>query len=234
MINNQSERVLKGIGVFRGPAQNTQFNQIVELIKVAIPHFVVSAQSEQITNENGLNRKLARFITSIADNRSLPYVAYPESMEDESRGDSPATDFGIHLKVDDISVDQPLITKFEGKRLSKHTGIARRREYVVGHEKDGKYMPCGGIERFKRSIHGRSFRHAGMIGYIQDGSPTFWLEQINSWISELADQITSPSWSADEQLRPLQSTNQFSETASIVKREADQLHLTHLWVSLVE
>lgn len=232
MIYNQPERALKGIGIFRGPARNTQFNQIVELIKVAIPHFVVSAQAEQITNENGLNRKLARFITSIADNRSLPYVAYPESMEDESRGGSPATDFGIHLKVDDISVDQPLVAKFEGKRLSKHTGIARRREYVVGHEQDGKHIPCGGIERFKRSIHGRNFRHAGMIGYIQDGSPASWLGQVNLWISDLTNQKTTPSWSTDEQLRPLQSTDQFSETTSIVKRETDQLQLTHLWVNL--
>lgn len=201
MMNNQPERVLKGMGAFSGPLQNTQFNQIVELIKTAIPHFAASAQAEQISNENGLNQKLARFITSVADNCNLPYVAYPESMEDENRGDSPATDFGIRLKVEDVCVDQPLIAKFEGKRLSEHTKTYRRREYVIGHEKKGKHIPCGGIERFKRSIHGRNFRHAGMIGYIQDGSAMSWWEQVNLWISDLADQETAPSWSTAEHLR---------------------------------
>ena len=207
-----SERMLKGTGVFSGPARNTQFNQIVELIKASLPPFAVSAQKEYISNENGLNRRLARFITNIADRHELPYFAQTESMEDETRGDSPATDIGIHLKVEDISVDPPKIALFEGKRLSGDTGTTRRQEYVIGHEKNGKHVPCGGIERFKRSLHGRNFRYAGMIGYIQDRSPDYWWKQIDSWISELADQKTAPSWSTAEHLRPLHSTEQFSET----------------------
>jgi len=198
-----------------------------------MPLFASSVQQENINNENGLNRRLARFITNIADNHELPYFAQSESMEDETRGDSPATDFGIHLKIDDISVDPPKIAIFEGKRLSGDTGTSRRREYVIGHEKNGKHVPCGGIERFKCSLHGRNFRHAGIIGYIQEETPGYWWKQINSWISELMLQQATPMWSCDEQLLPISTSKQISQSASIVIREADKLHLTHLWINLV-
>ncbi|OGU07873.1 MAG: hypothetical protein A2X82_15850 [Geobacteraceae bacterium GWC2_55_20] len=231
--NYPIERLQKGMGAFSGPAQNTQFNQIVELIKVAMPLFAASAQQENINNENGLNRRLARFITNIADNHDLPYFAQTESMEDETRGDSPATDFGIHLKIDDISVDPPKIALFEGKRLSGHTGSSRRREYVIGHEKNGRHVPCGGIERFKCSLHGRDFRYAGIIGYIQEETPDYWYQQLNSWISELTSQEEAPRWSHEEQLSPICTSELLSESASIVIRKADKLHLTHLWINLV-
>lgn len=225
--------MLKGMGAFSGPPRNTQFHQIVKLIKVALPPFAVSAQKEYISNENGLNRRLARFITNIADKHELPYFAQTESMEDETRGDSPATDIGIHLKVEDISVDPPKIALFEGKRLSEGTGVSRLREYVIGHEKNGRHVPCGGIERFKRSLHGRNFKYAGMIGYIQDRSPDYWLTQINLWISELTSQEAIPKWSHEEQLSPLKSSEQVSSSASIVIRKADKLDLTHLWINLI-
>lgn len=232
-INCPTARMLKGMGTLSGPVPNTQFAQIVELIKVAMPPFAASAQQENIKNENGLNRRLARFITNIADNNKLPFFAQTESMEDETRGDSPATDFGIHLKIDDISVDPPKIALFEGKRLSGHTGTSRQREYVIGHEKNGKHVPCGGIERFKYSLHGRKFRYAGIIGYIQEETPDYWWKQINSWISELTLQQATPMWSHEEQLLPISTSKQLSQSASIVIRETDKLHLTHLWINLV-
>ena len=54
-MNSLTERVLKGMGTFSGPAQNTQFNQIVELIKASMPPFAASIQQNNIKNENGLN-----------------------------------------------------------------------------------------------------------------------------------------------------------------------------------
>ncbi|MEI6702651.1 MAG: hypothetical protein WCL71_03830, partial [Deltaproteobacteria bacterium] len=87
-MNCPTARILKGMGTLSGPVPNTQFTQIVELVKVAMPPFAASAQQENIKNENGLNRRLARFISNIADNNKLPFFAQPESMEYETRGDS--------------------------------------------------------------------------------------------------------------------------------------------------
>lgn len=231
--NIHTNRALKGVGDFSGPPPNTHFLKIVEIIKTALPLFADSALHSGIVIEKGLNSRLARFINNVVDNQQMPYTAQIESMEDEARGDSPATDIGIHLKVDDIAVDPPKITVFEGKRLSKDLASKRRREYVIGHEKDGNHIPCGGIERFKCSIHGGKYSHAGMIGYMQDGVPTHWQERINSWISELCLQQGSPMWSMEELLSPVTTVERISESSSVVYRRKDELQLTHLWINLV-
>jgi hypothetical protein len=95
-------------------------------------------------------------------------------MEDETYGSSPAVDIGVYLKMDDTEIDPPMITVFEGKRLTTKLTKKRRREYVIGHEERGKHIRCGGIERFKLAIHGARLNRAGMIGYIQDGTSDDW------------------------------------------------------------
>lgn len=108
----------------------------------------------------------------------------------------------------------------------------RKREYVVGHIENGKLKHCGGIERFKLLIHGRKFRCAGMIGYIQDGSPDGWHERINTWIDELSQQDLE--WLDEEKLQPLSTKERISECSSIVCcRDTDNLQLIHLWIDLV-
>jgi hypothetical protein len=225
--------MLCGAGTFTGPPPNTQFNSIVEIIVLSLPSFAESAIHEKINNENGLNRRLARFITNIADKNGFPFFAQPESMEDETRGNSPATDIGIHLKIEDTTIDPPKITVFEGKRLTSTLGKERHKEYVIGHEKDGIHVPCGGIERFKCAIHGREFTHAGMIGYLQEENPEIWSKKINSWISELCNQVCDPGWSNREQLASPVTDEQISKYGSVVLRAGSELHLVHLWINLV-
>lgn len=225
------KRLLGGDGILLGPSPNTLFYTVVEFLKAHLPQFAESLLHTNIENENGLNSRLSRFITNTADQEM--FFAERESMEEETRGDSPATDIGIYLKVDDCCIDAPLITVLEGKRLTKRLGADRRREYVIGHEKKGKHVPCGGIERFKLSIHGRKLNRAGMIGYIQEKTPNYWHGQINSWISELSHEQEIPNWSEEEHLSPVATDEGISESTSLVYRQADKLHLTHLWINLV-
>lgn len=231
MANSPSERILAGTGTLAGPAPNTQFNIVVDFLRNHIPQFAESILDADIKNENGLNSRLSRFITNAADQEI--FFADRESMEDESRGDSPAADIGIYLKVDDCGIDPPKITVFEGKRLTTKLPAKRRREYVIGHEKDGKRIHCGGIERFKLSIHAHNLNHAGMIGYLQDGTADGWREQINSWIAELSLSWHEPAWLTQEQLTVLVMQGRVMECSSVVCREGDALSLTHLWINLV-
>lgn len=225
--------MLGGTGTLLGLTHNAQFNSIVEVITLSLPLFAESALQENIANENGLNRRLARFITNVADKHGFPFFAQNESMEDETRGNSPAADIGIHLKIEDIATDPPIITVFEGKRLTSTLGRERRQEYVIGHEKDGKHIPCGGIERFKCSIHGGELAHAGMIGYLQEETPEIWHEKINTWISDLCSQTFEPVWSERERLSNPVTDVRISKCTSVVQRSESQLHLTHLWVNLI-
>jgi hypothetical protein len=231
-IDFTSKRPLGGVGKLLGPTPNTQCRKVMELVATALPLFADTALKEGIANENGLNRMLSRFINNLGNNQGAPYFAQPEPMEDEKLGNSPAPDIGIYLYQDNIVGDCPKVTVFEGKRLSSHIESKRRREYVFGHEENGKHVQSGGIERFKQSIHGRNFKYAGMIGYVQNGTFETWIGQVNNWIIELSQQANDPQWFEKEQLESILIKEQIAEFSSIVCRQSDCLHLTHLWVSL--
>ncbi|QEM69790.1 hypothetical protein FO488_17595 [Geobacter sp. FeAm09] len=233
MTNFSAKRMLGGTGTLLGPSLNTQFNSVVELIEISLPTFAESALQKNISNENGLNSHLTLFISKVARQKDLPFIAQHQSMEDLTRGDSPAPDIGIHLYVDDDAEPPPKITVFEGKRLTSTLGKERRQEYVIGHEKDGKHIPCGGIERFKCAIHGGDFTHAGMIGYIQEETQENWRKSINTWISDLCNQPFEPAWSEEEHLTYQMSDGKVTKSSSLVHRTGSELNLTHLWVNLV-
>jgi len=224
--------MLGASGTLSGPKQNTLFNLVVELVAEALPLFAASAIKEGIRNENGYNRRLSRFITNVAVNKDLPFFAQPENMEDETRGCSPATDIGICLQQEDVATDPPRVALFEGKRLSKSLEKKREREYVIGHEEKGKHICCGGLERFKLSRHGQKFNHAGMVGYMEDGSPEHWQDKINSWICELSREQHDPTWLIEEQIGSMATKGLVTESMSILNRHDSEICLKHLWVNV--
>lgn len=226
--------MLRGIGVLHGLDSNGQFNSVIELVQGCLSQFAESILKKRIRNENGLNRKLSRFITNECALKGLPFFAQPECMEDEECGNSPASDIGIYLFVDDIAYDTPKITVFEGKRLSKSLGAKRSYEYVFGHTENGRHIPCGGMERFKLSIHGSNLPRAGMIGYLQDETPIKWQRLLNVKIIDLAsERHYYPRWSDKEVLVLVKDEGRVSTRSSVLYRQSDEIHLTHLWVNLV-
>jgi len=226
-----AERMLGGTGTLLGPPLNTQFNMVIEFFKTHLPQFAESVLNVNIENENGLNSRLSRYITNAAAQEI--FFADRESMEDETRGNSPAADIGIFLRMEDLGIDPPLITVFEGKRLTTKLPSKRRREYVIGRKKGAKPIHCGGIERFKLAIHGGKLNNAGMIGYLQDGTQDSWREKVNTWICDLCSQSFDPAWSEREQLTPQNTDGRVTEYSSVVNRVGSELHLTHLWIDLV-
>lgn len=232
MTSFPENRMLGGNGTLRGPESGTQFNRVVKLIEDSLPLFAMPATKEGIENEDGLNRQLSQFITNVSQQTGLPFFSQPESMEDETHGGSPAVDIGIHLHVNDVSSKPPKITVFEGKRLTTKLGKKRRWEYVFGHEEKGKHVPCGGIERFKKSIHAREFIRAGMIGYIQDGTPGNWHKKVNTWISDLTRQEHDPKWIKKELLGSQKTTGEVTTCTSVAYRHDSEIQLTHLWIDL--
>lgn len=204
---------------------------VVRFLKTHLPQFAESISTTNINNEDGLNSRLCRFITNAAEQEI--FFAERESMEDETRGNSPAVDIGIRLKVEDTGIDPPLVTVFEGKRLSTKLPNKRRREYVIGHKEGGKDIHCGGIERFKLAIHGGKLNRAGMIGYLQDGTRDSWQGKVNTCICDLCSQPFDLAWSEREQLTPQETNGRVAEYSSVVSRADRDLHLTHLWIDLV-
>lgn len=221
---------------FTGPRKVSQLSEIFMVVRGCMPEFAESARREGIKNENGLNRKLARFISRQFWRFEMPYTAQNEAMEDEKRGDSPAVDIGIHLLVHDSAVDPPKVTVLEGKRLDGGIETRRRREYVYGPGVGEAHRPCGGMERFKNAIHGRSVKSTAMlIGYMQtDDFPTWWAK-VNSWIAGLSDEPAhNPPWSREEQLSQPHIDGPIASCSSTLSRVGDRLWILHLWVDLVD
>ena len=118
---------------------------------------------------------------------------------------------------------------FEAKRLNSTFHKSRKKEYVIGKK--------GGIERFKRNVHGKDLAHSGMIGYVQTDDFKTWISDINDWIN---DEIISPSspelnWQKNDKLIKQNETLQIAKYTSLhdcVSKK--QINLTHLWVNLVD
>lgn len=223
---------LAGHGRFIGPVPSAQLTDLIRLVQDVLPFFAVSAKKDGITNENGLNRRLCRLISQRFFSEGLPYTAQPESMEDESRSNSPAVDIGIHFYTGEKIADPPKIAVFEGKCLSSRAEKRRQTEYVYGLSRNDS--PCGGIQRFKMSIHRQKDRcGAGLVGYLQTGIVSDWHSKINGWITGLAHESGhEPRWEEDEVLGEFQESPGSAVCHSIVHRKSDILPLVHLWVDL--
>ena len=230
-----------------GSAKIEQPNQpiitVLNYVEKMLPCFIEESKSEQIKNENGLAQKLNRILL-VNLNDEYPFSFDKEGMEDETKGNSPAIDIDVVAK-ECISVNTKFIKR--GKRffaleakLLGNTASYREKEYVIGHDTaEGKHISCGGIERFKKSIHGNGLNQCGMIGYMFDKNFDVWYKQINNWIEELTltDTDSTIIWSQEDKLIFKSQThlkaNYTSKNARIKSgSEIDPVFIYHIWVNL--
>ena len=185
-------------------------------------------------SEERLNAQLCKYLNVAASVR-FPMVLF--SHEEKQTG-TRRVDFGANptnaafVGKTYRTIYDPFVV-FEGKRLPAPSK-SREREYVSG---GNEYS--GGIQRFKRGLHGATVDEAAMVGYLQDGTFDAWFTRINEWISEEARQpsASDETWSLSEQLASLpggplgvvQATSKHSRTNSTVGPE---IRLRHLWVEM--
>jgi hypothetical protein len=103
------------------------------------------------------------------------------------------------------------------------------REYVTSEPSTG-----GGIQRFKFGHHGASHDFAGMIGYIQENDPDFWLEKVNGWLLGLSQE--GSEWSSSDFLEPTgkDSVGRCCRYKSHHVRSGrlNDIVLHHVWISM--
>lgn len=114
----------------------------------------------------------------------------------------------------------------EGKRLPKYN-TKNTDEYVVGTNKFGN--PSGGIERFKKGIHGEPNQiiNNGLIAYVENNSIDFWFEKVNLEIQQ--------EYESDEIMKPKEYF--LNEYVSTHKYNCESnftiFHIHHFWIELV-
>ncbi len=191
-------------------------------------HFIgfISLYKEKyisILNEPGITQKLEFYLKPFLKEELSSFNLTKEYIEDTSTGISPKSDLAFFLDGDDKA-----IFCIEAKRIPT-PGSGREKEYV--HSQSGK---SGGIERFKKEIHGKGLSHSAIFGYVQREDFDYWHNQVNNWIEELIlDSSQDIQWDENDKLNKLSFNPNIAKFQSVNKRTKDTITLFHYWLNLV-
>ncbi len=214
----------------------------------ALVHFVESHldsfadQFKNIKAENRLTYKLVVFLNQKSRKEKSLFLFQNEMPQDEKQS---TVDFGVHGSDDEAGItfnaryykpDEAFFA-FEAKILGVSTNKKlREKEYLIGHYKGDKYNSCGGVERFKKNIHGQGLKYAGIIGYIQEHDHQYWYNTINAWIANLTqnNNDSSITWAEKDKLKledaKFEKVSKYRSANARMKK--DEIILFHLWVNL--
>lgn len=137
-------------------------------------------------------------------------------------GNMRSSDFAV-ISAEKFESKEPLLV-IEAKRLPT-PGKKREKEYVQGN--------FGGIERFKRELHGPGLKKGVMLGYIQKNTFDFWHQEVCSWIEELIFENGDETiiWEKSDLLQFEKSLNQVNKYVSVNSRlRVEPIVLSHYWI----
>ena len=230
-----------------GSAKLEQSNRpvitVLDYIEKCIPDFIKDSKVKKIRNEKGLTQRIVRILTTNFDD-AYPFFFDKEGMEDETTGKSAAVDIDVIAK-EIINVRSKIFQKgnrffaFEAKILGLNDKL-REKEYLIGHlNNKGKYILCGGIERFKKSIHGNGLDQCGMIGYMFTNDFNYWNKQINNWIDEFikVNPDIQMMWSETDKLSLRLMNHQKAKyisnhSRSLKNKRINPIEIYHIWINL--
>lgn len=150
-------------------------NIVFSIIRNGI--FKSSSRLKVSDNEDLKNQILVETFNYIGTTNESMWIGVGK--ENISEGKQAREDIYFHLNDE----NHTRIFFVEGKRLPKYR-TKTKQEYVIGTNSFGN--PSGGIERFKKGIHGDPNRisNNGLIAYIENESINHWAENINCSIRD--------------------------------------------------
>ncbi|MDR0688082.1 MAG: hypothetical protein LBF55_05270 [Prevotellaceae bacterium] len=157
---------------------------IILFIEEQLPYFRINkCQIDKKSIEKSYNSQLSMYLQAKNSVGAFSFHNAPH------QPNSKEPDMGTITQARVLNGSYNSIFDIECKRLN--STLTHVKEYVSGH--------TGGIERFKRNEHGVGMAFSAMIGYVEDKTDTYWLNQINAWINEL--HIKEPAfWKETEHL----------------------------------
>ncbi len=207
------------LSIIKGLPKNRSREEVINFIEKNIEIF----QKEYNTTdkEKGLNQQFVLCMNN--QTRDEKFFFHHEYIEDIRRGDSAQVDLGVITK----GLNKAFFV-LEAKRLDATLPKYRKKEYII---RDGG----GGIERFKKEVHGVGLTYVGMIGYVQTDDFDIWLKKINGWIEE---EIQSPSskelsWSSQDKLKSSKKNKVFANYNSKHKCKTKEIEMYHIWIKLL-
>jgi len=218
--------------------QNNLALKTIAFIYEQLPRWRDDPNRPDEHSENKLNLQLCKYLKSTA-RHDFPMVTfdheeyqYGRRSVDLSVSPNEITLIGARLHT----IYDPFLV-IECKRLPAPSSNPEK-EYVIG----GNEKISGGIQRFKRGLHGANLDLVVMIGYVQEKSVRFWHRKINEWISELCLKKVKDScvWN-DNEILDLICEDVMEGKAnyrSVHYREnsetSNQIKIHHLWIEMIE
>lgn len=210
--------------------------ELVNFIAEELPRWRDHPDRPHRESETGLTEHLADHLNSAtAYSHEWSHVQFRCETSDEAKPGR-KIDLTIKPKAAVIHIAGRRHTQFdalfpiEAKRLPTPREKDRdEREYVITEPGS-----TGGIQRFKFGQHGSKHDFAAMIGYVQEGTFEGWLDKLNGWIRQLANQ--SPTvWSFDDTLECVGSDlreQMYSLKSRHTRSGLNSCALRHLWIQM--
>ncbi|TFF33954.1 hypothetical protein [Mucilaginibacter psychrotolerans] len=222
-----------------GITADDSIKAVIGFLRINLLKFASDNKNHRILPEESTNQLLCGFLNKEA--KKEPFRFQPEFIEEISSGRSPKVDFGTLSDEEKIVIsdreygEDDSFFSFEAKRLPT-PGSGREREYVTGIAP----KVSGGIERFKKGVHGAKIKYAAIVGYVQKETFNHWFLKINGWIDELAVIDSTGLWKTTDKLACDDiNVPVFIELFSAHNRIATGATLTnielyHFWIDLIE
>lgn len=184
-------------------------------------------------NENGLTQMLIDTLEQRPGSR--PYYFQREDMENVHNGNSRRLD--IAAKARNETKGYVLLEGIPHASGNRFLAVEAKRLPTPGADREREYLAgdLGGLERFKRGLHGGELRSVGMIGYVQEHDFTHWVQILNQWIDDLI-RSSPPAlpWEASDKLTLDGVLEAVASLRSTNLRITDnqRLAIRHLWVDV--
>jgi hypothetical protein len=165
--------------------QKGVIDSIIQFISDFLPSFIININQLDTKNiEKSYNNQLSMYFNAKRTNEAYLF------QHDLHRTNSREPDIGVPLQAQILQGNYESIFDIECKRLNSN--IPHVKQYVSGN--------TGGIERFKKNLHGTDLPNSAIIGYMENKSLDYWFSQINSWIEE-QNKLNNCFWGENEYLK---------------------------------
>jgi len=207
--------IQEGLSEFRVLKPNNIVEQLLSFVEAELSAFKLSDEFVEILkvkkNENQHSLAFCAFMTNKC--KSKFYFA-----RENAQFGSSVIDIGIYF-------GSILIFTLEAKLLPTplipNSGRVEH-EYVYGHG--------AGIQRFREGKHGRDnsnnfLLESGLIGFVIENDFEFWLQKINSWVSDA-------KWDESEKLTKLHIGSYAKLHSFHIRNNQPKIALHHFWIKV--
>jgi len=230
MSISDSINMFNDLGKASPPKPNQPIKAVLEFFENNLPEFIYENSGKRI-DEDSFTQNLCIILNNNAIDK-LFWFQFQN--KEQQKGNSPSIDIAvytrgiIHIKNKSFTPKQRFFA-FEAKILGINDK-KREKEYVIGKQRQN-----GGIERFKRNIHGKDLPKTGMIGYIIKNDFNYWYKTVNEWIDELSNKASNTiKWETKDKLKKVPSSlfrvKKFNSIHSRIKNNSIQIY--HYWIDL--